>query len=174
MPKTDAIVKPGVSKVDIRLDPVQTIIHSMVLMARSEELSGLNPWIYETVSSLTPEQKATHYLVLIGVHYAVLPTRVWKDFPTYLAHLENSDPLTLRDKVLDFYLCCDPHDKESQSVEATKESLMEEFDFFLEYLQSKFKAEYVIPEIEEPAYQLLKDPVKMQQVIVSHLRFLWQ
>ncbi len=132
MPKTDAIVKPGVSKVDIRLDPVQTIIHSMVLMARSEELSGLSPWIYETVSALTPEQKATHYLVLIGVHYAVLPMRVWKDFPTYLAHLENSDPSALRDKVLDFYLCCDPHDKESQSVEATKESLMEEFDFFLE------------------------------------------
>jgi len=174
MPKPDAIVMPEVSTVDIRLDPVQTIMHSMLLMARSEELSGLNSWIYETVSAFTPEQKATHYLVLIGVHYAVLPTRLWKDFPTYLAHLENTDPVTLRDKVLDFYLCCDPHDKESPIIEATKDSLMEDFDFFLEYLQSKFKADYVIPEIEEPAYQLLKDPVKMQQVIVSHLSFLWQ
>ena len=174
MSKTDAIVMPGVSTVDIRLDPVQTIMHSMVLMARSEELSGLNPWIYETVNAFTPEQKATHNLVMIGVHYAVLPTRLWKDFPTYLAHLENCDPLTLRDKVLDFYLNCDPHDKDVQIVDATTDSLMEDFDFFLEYLQSKFKCEYVIPEIEKQAYQLLKDPPKMQQVIVSHLKFLWQ
>lgn len=174
MPKTDAIVMPGVSTVDIRLDTVQTIMHSMLLMARSEELSGLNPWIYETVSALTPEQKATHYLVLIGVHYAVLPTRLWKDFPTFLAHLKTTDPLTLRDRVLDFYLCCDPHDKDVQIIDATKDSLMENSDFFLEYLQSKFKAEYVIPEIEEQAFQLLKDPPKMQQVIVSHLEFMWQ
>jgi DNA-binding transcriptional ArsR family regulator len=174
MSKPDAIVMPEVSTVDIRLDSVQTIIHSMVLMARSEELSGLNPWIYETVSALTPEQKATHYLVLIGVHYAVLPTRLWKDFPTYLAHLRNSDPQTLRDSVVDFYLTFDPHGKEGQSIEATRESLLEDFDFFLEYLLSKFDEAFVVREIEEQAFQLLNNPAKMQQVIVSHLEFLWE
>ena len=50
MPKPDAFVLPEVNTVEVRLDPVQTFINSMMLISRSEELSGLNPWIYETAS----------------------------------------------------------------------------------------------------------------------------
>ncbi len=173
MPKPDAIVMPEVSTVDIRLDSVQTIIQSMVLMGRSEELSGLSSWIYETTNALTPEQKTTHNLVLIGFHYAVLPTRLWKDFPTYLAHLENSDPISLRDKVLDFYISFEPCDGVSKQTDATREMLLAERDFFLDYLRTKFGEDSVDPKIEERAHQLLNDPGKMQQVIVSHLKFMW-
>ena len=174
MPKPDAIFTPEVTSVDIRLDSVQTIIHSMVLMVRSEELSGLNPWIYETTSALTPEQKATHELVLIGVHYAVVPTRFWKDFPTFLAHLEKSDPLVLRDKVLDFYLNYEPCEKTGKLIEGTKDSLLDDFEFFLEYLRNRFEEKQVFPEIEKKAHELLNDPGKMQQIITTHLRFMWE
>jgi len=174
MPKPDAIVMPEVSTVEIRLDSVQTIIQSMVLMGRSEELSGLSSWIYETTNALTPEQKTTHNLVLIGFHYAVLPTRLWKDFPTYLAHLENSNPLSLRDNVLDFYISYDPCDGVSRKTEVTREMLLADTDFFMDYLLSKFGEDSVDPKIEEKAHQLLNDPGKMQQVIVSHLKFMWE
>ena len=174
MPKPDAIFTPEVTSVDIRLDSVQTIIHSMVLMVRSEELSGLNPWIYETTSALTPEQKATHELVLIGVHYAVVPTRFWKDFPTFLAHLEKSDPLVLRDKVLDFYLSYEPCEKTGKLIEGTKDSLLDDFEFFLEYLRNRFEEKQVFPEIEKKAHELLNDPGKMKGIITTHLRFMWE
>lgn len=173
MPKSESVVMPEVSTVDIRLDSVQTIIHSMVLMVRSEELSGLSDWIYETYNALTPEQKVTHNLVLIGFHYSVLPTRLWKDFPTYLAHLENSDPVNLRDNVLDFYLSYKPCEKAGKRIEATKDSLLADLNFYLDFLRNRFGDDLVDPEIEEKAHQLLNDPIKMQQVIVSHLRFLW-
>ncbi|MCJ7734251.1 MAG: helix-turn-helix domain-containing protein [Anaerolineales bacterium] len=174
MPRPDAIVLPEVKTVDIRIDSVQTIIHSMVLMVKSEDLSGLNPWIYETVSKLTPEQKATHDLVLIGLHYSVLPTRLWKDFPTYLAELETTDPLALRNRILDFYLayeCCKSAEKK---IQATREELLANVDFFLEFLENRFGEESVDPEIEQKAFYLLNEPEKMKKLITSHLGFLWK
>jgi DNA-binding transcriptional ArsR family regulator len=75
---------------------------------------------------------------------------------------------------LDFYLNFEPCDIEGKEIEATKETLLEDFDFFLKYLQSKFKAALVFTEIEKQAFDLLNNPTKMQQVIVSHLRFLWE
>ncbi len=174
MSKPESVVMPGETTVDVRIDSVQAIIQSLVLMVRSEELSGLSPWIYETVNALTPEQKATHKLVVIGFHYAVIPSRLWKDFPTYLAHLENSDPYTLRDNVLDFYLSYEPCGKAGKQIEATRESLLADADFFLEYLGTRFGEDLVDPEIEVKAHQLLNDPGQMQQVIVSHLKFMWK
>jgi DNA-binding transcriptional ArsR family regulator len=174
MPKPESVVMPSVTAVDVRHDSVLTIIQSLILMVKSEELSGLSPWIYETANALTPEQKATHKLVLIGFHNAVIPTRLWKDFPTYLAHLENSDPLTLRDNMLDYYLNYESCEKAGRQIEGTRESLLADVDFFLEYLGTRFGEDLVDPEIEVKAHQLLNDPGKMQQVIVSHLKFIWQ
>ena len=183
MPKPESVVMPSVTTVDIRLDSVQTIIQSLALMVKSEEYSGLSPWIYETANALTPEQKVTHKLVLIGFHNAVIPTRLWKDFPTYLVHLENCDPLTLRDNMLDFYLNFVPCNKTGKQIEGTREllmmegtreSLLADVDFFLEYLRTRFGKDLIDPEIEIKAHQLLNDPGKMQQLIVTHLKFIWK
>ncbi len=174
MPKPEAVVLSEVITVDIRLDPVQTIINSMVLFVRSEELSGLNPWIYETAAALTPEARANHNLVLIGFHYAVVPTRFWKDFPTYLAHLENSDPISLRDKVLDFYLGIEPHEGTETKLEGSKETLLADPDFFMDFLRNRFGEELIDAEIETKAHKLLNDPAGMQNLIVSHLKTMWE
>ena len=174
MPKPESVVMPDVITVDIRLDPVQTIINSMVLIVRSEELSGLNPFIYETAAVLSPELRATHELVLIGFHYAVLPTRFWKDFPTFLTHLENSDPITLRDNILDAYLDFEPCEPAEKKTEADKESLLADLDFFLSFLRNGFGDELIFTEIETKAHKLMNEPEKMQQVIVSHLRTMWE
>jgi DNA-binding transcriptional ArsR family regulator len=174
MPKPESVVMPSVTTVDVRLDSVLTIIQSLFLIDKSEELSGFSPWIYETANALTPEQKATHKLVLNGFHKAVIPTRLWKDFPTYLVHLENSDPLTLRDIMLDYYLKFESCEKPVKQIEGTRESLLADVDFFLDYLGTKFGKKLIDPEIELKAHHLLNDPGQMQQVIVSHLKFIWQ
>ena len=174
MPKPESVVMPSVTTVDVRLDSVLTIIQSLFLIDKSEELSGFSPWIYETANALTPEQKATHKLVLNGFHKAVIPTRLWKDFPTYLVHLENSDPLTLRDIMLDYYLKFESCEKPVKQIEGTRESLLADGDFFLEFLETRFGGKLVDQEIELKVHQLLNDPGKMQQLIVSHLKFIWQ
>lgn len=174
MPSPDTIVLPEVTTVEIRLDPVQTFINSMVLLVRSEELSGLSPWVYETAGSLTEDQMADHELVMLGLHYAVLPNRHWDDVPSYLAGLERSNPLALRNQLLDFYLdfkCCE---SQEEQIPATRESLLEDRDFFLDYLRSKFGEEAVISEVESKAFHLLNDPSAMQEKIVTHLRWMWE
>ena len=174
MPRPEALVVPEVSTVDIRLDQVQTFINSMVLLMRSEELSGLNPWVYETVASLTPEQNMDHKLVTIGVHIAILPDRYWKDIPSYLAHLESADPISLRDKVLNAYIKFEPCEEAVEVLDADKETLLADVDFFLKYLVNKFGMEGIDPEIETKAHGLLNEPTQMQKLIVSHLNFMWE
>ena len=174
MPRPEALVLPEVTTVDIKLDQVQTFINSMVLLTRSEELSGLNPWVYETVASLSPEHSLDHNLVTIGVHFAILPDRYWKDIPSYLAHLESADPIALRDKVLDAYIKFEPCEKLEEDLEADKETLLADVDFFLKYLVNKFGNDGIDPEIETKAHGLLNQPVQMQKLIVSHLSFMWE
>lgn len=174
MPNPDNILLPEVTTMEIRLDPVETFINSMVLLVRSEELSGLNSWVYETAAALTPEKMRDQEVVLVGLHYAVLPNRYWKDVPAYLAGMEKIDPEALRDQVLNFYLdfeCCEGPDQE---MEADQQSLLGDLDFFLAYLRNKFGDESVDPGIEAEAFDLLNDPPRMQSKIVSHLRWMWE
>ncbi len=174
MPNPDAVVLPGVTTVEIRLDQVQTFINSMVLLVRGEELSGMSPWVYETAAKLTADEMKDHELVMIGLHYAVTPTRFWKDVPTYLNFLETSDPVNLRDQVLDFYLNFNNCHEAENKLEANKESLLADPDFFLEYLRAKFGEELIIPEVELVAYELLNDPPRMQKKIAAHLKLMWE
>ena len=174
MPKPETLVMPDVMTVDIQLDQVQTFINSMLLLVQSEEYSGLNPWIYETVGALTPEQKVDHDLVVIGVHQAILPTRFWNDIPSYLADLGSTDPIALRDKVLDAYIKYEPCSEAEEILEADKKTLLADADFFLKYLVNKFGKDGVDPEIETKAHGLLNEPIQMQKLIVSHLSFMWE
>jgi DNA-binding transcriptional ArsR family regulator len=174
MPNPNAIVLPSVTTVEIRLDQVQTFINSMVLLVRGEELSGLSPWVYETAAKLSAEEMKEHELVMIGLHYAVMPTRFWKDVPTFLDHLENSDAVKLRDQVLDFYLNFTNCQEAENILEASKESLLADVDFFLDYLRSKFGEELIIAEVETVAFDLLQDPPRMQKKIAAHLRLMWE
>lgn len=174
MPSPDAIVLPEVNTVEVRLDPVQTFINSMVLISRSEDLSGLNPWIYETAAALTEEQMAQHNLVIIGLNSIILTDRYWKDIPSYLRHLKNSNPVTLRDQLLDFYIRYEHCEMAEDIPDATKESLLADVDFFLDYLEKKFSMWKFDRNVESKAFELLNDPPEMQRQIASHLKFIWE
>ena len=174
MPRTDAIVLPEVNTISVRLDPAQTFINSMVLVRISEDLSGLAPWIYETAAALSDEQKALHDLVIIGFHYAILPTRYWKDIPSYLAYMEKCDPLKLRDRLLDFYIKFEGCVVDAVIPAADKDTLLADKEFFLDYVVQKFTAEETDLDIESKAFDLLNDPLEMKRQIVFHLNFMWE
>jgi DNA-binding transcriptional ArsR family regulator len=173
MPGPDAIVLPEVNTISVQLDPVQTFINSMTLISRSEELSGLNPWIYETAAAFTKEQMAQHNLVIIGFHYAVVPVKFWKDIPSYLSYLKNCDPVILRDQLLDVYIDYEPCDMADSVPDTDKDTLLADQDFFLDYLEKKFTKAKTDRKVESKAFELLNDPPEMQRQITSHMQFLW-
>lgn len=174
MPNPHAVVLTQEAKVCVKLDQVQNFIHSLVLLSRSEALSGLGSWIYETHSTMSHEERAAHQLVMIGLHYAVLPSRDWADVPSFLDYLERVSPERLRNKVLETYLTYpDCELEEGELLEADQQSLLNDLDYFLEYLVERFGEGQVDESLERKAHALLNDPEKMQEVIISHLRTMW-
>jgi DNA-binding transcriptional ArsR family regulator len=174
MPRPDAIVLPKVTTVEVRLDPAQVFVNSMMLLIEHEELSGLNPWVYETAAKLSKKEMQEHTMVILGLYYAVLPNRFWNSIPAYLDHLGNTNPVELRDQVLDFYLNFKNCLEAENRIEANQESLLADADFFLKYLTNKFGEDRIMVETELAAFELLNDPPRMRERITTHLNWMWE
>jgi DNA-binding transcriptional ArsR family regulator len=175
MPNPNAVVLPQQARITVRLDQVQHFIHSLVLISRNEALSGLDPWIYETAGALSSEERETHQLVMIGLHYAVLPRRDWEDVPAYLDHLEDVPAEQLRDRVLDTYLSYGAKIADGEDLlDGDRESLLGDVEYFLAFLVQRFGEALVEEPLERRAHALLVDPDRLQEVVLNHLRMMWE
>jgi DNA-binding transcriptional ArsR family regulator len=181
-PEPDFIVAPAVPPISVALEPAHNALNSLLLLVKADELSGLDTWVTRTAAALTPEQRHINHLVLIGVHFAVVPDRSFPSFPTYVDHLASLDPLVLRNRVFNAYAqvtkekekCCPPPDPTSDQVSIDVGPLLEDVDVFLEFLKQRFPVEHLNIEIESEAHTYLNDPPAMQALIVSHFRSMWE
>ena len=115
MPLQDFIEMPSAAAVSVALEPAQNALHSLVLLAKAEDISGLSDWVNSTASALTPTERRQHKLVTIGLHYAMLPEQSASSFPAYLDHLAARHPQALLDKMLAAYAQISPlSDREKQ------------------------------------------------------------
>jgi DNA-binding transcriptional ArsR family regulator len=147
--------------------------HSLLLLARADEVSGFDEWVYRTAATMTPEERDTNQLVMIGFHYAVQPRQSFASFPLYLEHLATVRPAYLRDKVLDAYVnIIRLNENDTGDARPTYDAILADVNTFLAFLRRGF-GEHVIPEIERQAYTYLLDPPALQQLIVGHLRAMW-
>lgn len=170
-PTTELIRKPGQTTISVALEPVHHLINSLVLLNKGDRLSGYTEWVTQTAVSLTPEQLHTNKLVMLGLHYAVVTFRSWSSFEAYLDNLAAHHPNTLRDRVLDAYEntpCL------SGAPIMDRAKILASPEAYLDYLYGRFPAESVDEEIEREAYELMLNPPQMQQVIVTHLREMWE
>jgi DNA-binding transcriptional ArsR family regulator len=170
-PTTDLIQKASQLTITVAVEPAYHFIQSLVLLHKREHLSGYAEWITQTAVSLTPEQHRTNTLVIIGLHYAVLPFRSWSSVEAYLANLAAHHPETLRDRVLDAYasLTCNREEPVTDRAQ-----ILSSPEAYLEYLYGRFPDVPIDEEIEREAYALMIDPPRLQQVIVNHLRQMWE
>jgi DNA-binding transcriptional ArsR family regulator len=107
-----------------------------------------------------------------GVH---LLAGVWPSFPAWLDHLAASDPKELRDVRLDKLL---EHAKESLDGELpTPEQILADRSQYLELVKRMYSCEdqedCFDQEIHKEAHALLNDPSAMRDLIVTHLRGMW-
>jgi DNA-binding transcriptional ArsR family regulator len=167
----------------VALEPAHNALNSLLLLARVDELSGLDTWVTRTAAALTPQQRHINHLVLIGVHFAVVPDRSFPSFPAYVDHLAALDPVILRNRVFNAYAqvfkkkeekCCPPPDPTSKQVSIDIAPLLADVDVFLAFLKERFPIDHIDDEIESEAHQYLNDPPAMQALIVSHLRSMWE
>lgn len=157
----------------VALEPAHNVQHSLLLLARADEVSGFDEWVYRTAATMTPEERDTNQLVMIGFHYAVQPRQSFASFPLYVEHLATVRPAYLRDKVLDAYVnIIRLNENDTGDARPTYDAILADVNIFLAFLRRGF-GEHVIPEIERQAYTYLLDPPALQQLIVGHLRAMW-
>jgi ArsR family transcriptional regulator len=58
--------------------------------------------------------------------------------------------------------------------EVTKDDILADVDIFLEFLRSRFKPELIFEDVERKAFELLRNPERMQKEIVDHLTMMWE
>jgi DNA-binding transcriptional ArsR family regulator len=165
------IETPTRTRIQVGLAPAFNAIHSLVMLADTENLSGLGDWVVKTARQLSAEERQRHRYVIIGFYHALLPTRIWSSFPAYLDYLAEEDPVVLRNRILDKYLSLPPVGDVQQ--EFTRETAISSVDSFLELLAQKFDHAKIEEDLERWAYGYILDPPAMQELIVQHLRKFW-
>ncbi len=170
----DFIRLPQPVTASFALDPVRNMLNSLCLINRLEELSGLDAWVTRTAAALTPEQLHTNRVVCEGLHYAIQPDEAWSSFPAYLDALAAQDPLVLRDRLFGAYARIAQkaaQDRGDTTPLPGQKELLASLETFLTFGKKNFS--HVNIPIEAEAHALLNDPPVMQDLIVSHLRELW-
>ncbi|HTP09092.1 MAG TPA: winged helix-turn-helix domain-containing protein [Anaerolineae bacterium] len=161
------------STVNFGLEPAFNVLHSLMLLAKVDHYSGLDEWVMQTATSLPPDRRYMNNVVLIGVHYAVIPARSWSSFPLYLDDLARQDPIALRDRVFNAYFSIGKAkggSTEGLMKPAISDMLADQALYFA-FLRERFGS--FDEEVEAEAHLLLNDPPKLRETIVSHLRYMW-
>lgn len=172
LPTTDLLFSGDVRAISVALEPAHNVQHSLVVLTLADEMSGFDEWVYRTVAAMTPEERDTNRLVMIGLYYATRPDASFASFPTFVEHLANESPLRLRNRILDAYINV-VQMKEGGRDREDYDDILTDVNSFLGYLRRGFDDDSFNPEVERRAYTYLIDPPALQQLIVGHLRGMW-
>jgi ArsR family transcriptional regulator len=176
MAERELVLAPKTVTVMVALEPVYSVLNSMMELSHGEKYSGFDEWVYRTITSLSPERKHTNRLVSDGLAGAVMPAlgESWPDFPTYIDHLASADPIVLRQRALED-LCDLPQKKPDIDL------LLADVEAYLNYQENLYRDKYAEKHLDftfdsafyREVHGWLNDPPGMQNLIVSHLRDMW-
>jgi ArsR family transcriptional regulator, arsenate/arsenite/antimonite-responsive transcriptional repressor len=135
----------------------------------------LDPWITTTWNSFSPERRHNNRLVMEGLHFAVMPVQSWKSFEDYLNDLTATDPVLLRDRLLERLTCPKPSDA---ARNGRQEPLIEpqrllDKETYINFLLAKH-ADGIDVELEREAHDYFSDPPRMHALIIYHLQTMWR
>lgn len=159
-------------RIQVALEPARSAVHSLLLLAKDHHLAGVSDWVIDTQAAMSQEEKKNSNLVMIGLHYVVLPMESWNSFVTYIDYLASVAPEALRDKMLNVYERTFLGQQPSEEMIDLKTALRSPEDY-VAYLRQHFSPESVNEEIEREAYRYVVDPPALQQLVVGHLRHMW-
>jgi DNA-binding transcriptional ArsR family regulator len=172
-PEASLVSPRNESNISFGLEPAFNALHSLMLLTKVDQLSGLDEWVTRTAASLSPDRRYMNQVVQIGVHYAVVPTRSWSRFSLYLDDLARQNPVALRDRVFNAYFSIGKHKSGSTDglMKPAVADMLADQALYFSFLRERF--ETFDEEIEAAAHVLLNDPPKLQETVVSHLRYMW-
>ena len=172
---------PDAAPVTVALEPAQNAIHSLLLLTKAEEVSGLGDWVTRTAHALKRKrrERKRHKLVFSGLYFTMTPEQSWPSFPAYVDHLATRNPTALRDKLLTAYakipLLANGQNQAwyDEPYPIDQGAILKDVDSYLDFLRERYDMSKLDAELEAQAYSYVVDPPAMQDLIVSHLRKMW-
>src|SRR5260221_8624999 len=162
--------------VRVALEPVYNALNSFALLTATEQLSGLNTWVAQTATALTPERRHANRLVFEGLRDALTPEQDVLDVPSYLKNLAEQDAHVIRDRVLErlssrFSRRIPSEDGFAGPDMARFLSDVQAYLTCIEYVQVDVPFD---PVLQTEIHALLNDAPALHHLIVSHLEELWK
>ncbi len=174
----DYVYAPTIVNISFSTAPVCNIFESLGLLNSVDELSGLDPWIYETVARLPQHAMQTNHLLdcagawhLVGHAGNDLINR---EFPEYLKWLEDQTPDDLR-HIMTRWLVDIPGDETPPTLEAVYSDLDTMIGQVTKMAAHKqtVKDHDFHPERFVEVFPLLNDPVRLKAILLEHLHWMW-
>jgi predicted transcriptional regulator len=167
----------------VALEPVYTILMSMTALHGSENYSGLDDWVLETVNRMEPALRAQHDLIFPWIGLDALANAVdrgpaTESFPAFLNALATEPATTLRDKLL-YWLLHSPHIRvgyEYPSVTPPDPAtLLADYTAFIAFTEERLRMKIDEPDERgaQTIHALFNQPEQLQSTLVTHLQTLW-
>jgi DNA-binding transcriptional ArsR family regulator len=160
----------------VNLEPTLNSFGSMLLVAAEEDEPGIHEWVSKTRARMSSEERARHKLVIIGLHYAILPRKTGAPFEEYLGELEATPPSRMRERLLKAYatICITSESKEDADKPVDWDKVLASSKNYVNFLRHRFGDELTDQEMETQAYNYVIDPVAMKQLVTGHIRWFWE
>ena len=160
----------------VTLAPAQNALNSLALLSPTTERPGLSPWVHQTRAILSSRGHQANRLVIEGLADVLLGEQEWNSFPDYVDHLANMEPAVLRDHLLGGLV--DIHMRRRDIGPATAASqgmeLLADTQRFVDAMRSGQPAQAASAELLAELHALLRDPLELQDLLVSNLRSMWE
>ena len=166
----------------VAVEPVYSVLMSMVALRDPENYGGLDEWVLQTVSQMASALREQHrmlfeWLWLDGLTNAVPRGSATENFPAYLAALAEQPALALRDKLF-YWLLHSPHTRVGYEYRTLPppdpNALLANYDTFAAYIEERAGAKVDEVGNVPQMYALFNQPEQLQTTIVTHLQTLWE
>lgn len=165
------ITAPRPVAVQVALEPVYNALVSLSLLHAPTPIAEHDAWIAQMAARLTPAQRQRNRLVFEGLGEALTPEQDWPDFLAYLADLAAQAPAHLRDRMLQ--RLCRPR-RADHAVAPQPAALLSDQQTFIDQIRQLYPGDPLDPALQAEVHALLNDPPALHDLIVTHLRELWQ
>lgn len=173
---TDLLLTAPKGSYSFATEPALSALYSISLLNRVEQLSGLGDWVQQTAARIGAEGLHRNNLVMVGLHYAVIPERSFPNFWAYLEYMATVDPTLLVQQLTRrlWATFAPAQGAAALPPPAHPSDMLASLDAYLSFLLDYSSCIEVDVEIESEAYTYMVDPPRMQRLIVDHLRGIWE
>lgn len=169
-----AFIAPAkTTTVTFDLEPAYNILHSLMLL--DQQLSGFGEWVHRTASEMSEEELWTNKVVA-GAASLFFEDTSWPNYLVWVDYLETLDPVEMRDRELESLLkSASSYLEDDTIILPTAEELLSDRSRYLGLIEEVLCCkDYPFNRAHsEREYDLLIDPPARKELIVSHLRKIW-